>query len=88
MLAFDEVSRIIIRFEYVGINVGIIDKDNHITAAKIAEDLDMSARQIERIMADLKAKGIIRRIGANRTDIGRLWAKKYLYHSERFASTH
>ena len=73
MLAFDEVSRIIIRFEYVGItaiyvgiNVGIIDRDNHITEAKIAEDLDMSARQIERIMADLIAKGIIKRVGANR----------------------
>lgn len=35
-------------------------------AAKIAEGLDMSARQIERIMADLKAKGLIRRVGANR----------------------
>ena len=72
-MAFDEVSRIIIRFEYVGItaiyvgiNVGIIDRDNHITEAKIAEDLDMSARQIERIMADLIAKGIIKRVGANR----------------------
>ncbi len=40
--------------------------DNHTTAAKIAEDLDMSARQIERIIADLKAKGVIRRVGANR----------------------
>ena len=36
------------------------------TAAKIAADLNMSARQIERMLADMKAKGIIRRIGANR----------------------
>ena len=34
--------------------------------AKIAADLDMSARQIERMLADMKAKGIIRWIGANR----------------------
>ena len=40
--------------------------DRHTTAAKIAADLDMSARQIERMLADMKAKGIIRRIGANR----------------------
>ncbi len=26
----------------------------------------MSARQIERIMADLKVKGVIKRVGANR----------------------
>ncbi|MBR0292203.1 MAG: hypothetical protein IJQ79_08760 [Bacteroidales bacterium] len=35
-------------------------------AVKIAEGLDMSARQIERIMAYLKVKGLIRRVGANR----------------------
>lgn len=29
-------------------------------------DLDMSAHQIERMLAYMKAKGIIRRIGANR----------------------
>ncbi len=40
--------------------------DRHISAAKIAADLDMSPRQIERMLADMKAKGIIRRIGANR----------------------
>ena len=46
--------------------LGYLRADNHTTAAKIAEDLDMSARQIERIIADLKAKGVIRRVGANK----------------------
>ena len=46
--------------------LGYIRADRHITAAKIAEDLDMSPRQIERMLAAMKAKGIIRRIGANR----------------------
>ena len=46
--------------------LGYLRADNHTTAAKIAADLDMSARQIERIMADLKAKGVIRRVGANK----------------------
>ena len=46
--------------------LGYLRADNHTTAAKIAEGLDMSARQIERIIADLKAKGVIRRVGANR----------------------
>ena len=34
--------------------------------SRIAADLGMSARQIERILADMKASGIIRRVGANR----------------------
>ena len=46
--------------------LGYLHADRHTTAAKIAADLDMSARQIERMLADMKAKGIIRRIGANR----------------------
>ena len=46
--------------------LGYLRADRHMTAAKIAKDLDMSARQIERMLADLKAKGIIRREGANR----------------------
>ena len=46
--------------------LGYLRADRHITAAKIAKDLGMSARQIERMLADLKAKGIIRREGANR----------------------
>ena len=46
--------------------LGYLRADRHTTAAKIAADLYMSARQIERMLADMKAKGIIRRIGANR----------------------
>ena len=46
--------------------LGYLRADRHTTAAKIATVLDMSARQIERILADMKAKGILRRIGANR----------------------
>ena len=46
--------------------LGYLRADRHTTAAKIAVNLDMSARQIERMLADMKAKGIIRRIGANR----------------------
>ena len=46
--------------------LGYLRADRHTTAAKIAADLDMSARQIERMLADMKAKGIIRREGANR----------------------
>ena len=46
--------------------LGYLRADKHMTAAKIAKDLDMSARQVERMLADLKAKGIIRREGANR----------------------
>ncbi len=48
------------------LSTSVFRADRHITAAKIAKDLDMSARQIERMLADLKAKGIIRREGANR----------------------
>ena len=43
-----------------------IRSDRRITAARIAADLEMSPRQIERILASLKSNGIIRRVGANR----------------------
>ena len=46
--------------------LGYLRADKHMTATKIAKDLDMSARQVERMLADLKAKGVIRREGANR----------------------
>ena len=46
--------------------LGYLRADRHISAARIAADLEMSPRQIERMLADMKAKGIIRRIGANR----------------------
>lgn len=46
--------------------LGYIRADRHITASRIAEALGMSARQVERIIAELKGKRIIRRVGANR----------------------
>ena len=46
--------------------LGCLRADRHIAAMAIAEDLGMSARQVERILADLKKKGIIQRKGANR----------------------
>ena len=46
--------------------LGYLRADRHITAAKIAKELGMSARQVERMLADMKAKSIIRREGANR----------------------
>lgn len=59
----------------VGINVGInlkekvllLLKDNpEMTAKKLAEILNVSGRQIERIIASLKKDGRLERIGANR----------------------
>ena len=46
--------------------LGYLRADKHMTATKIAKDLGMSARQVERLLSDLKAKDIIRREGANR----------------------
>lgn len=46
--------------------LGYLRTDRRISASRIAADLGMSARQIERILADLKASGIICRVGANK----------------------
>lgn len=46
--------------------LGYLRADRHISAVAIAADLGMSARQVERMLADLKKTGIIRRVGANR----------------------
>ena len=46
--------------------LGYLRADRHISAVSIAADLEISARQVERILADLKKKGIIQRIGANK----------------------
>lgn len=46
--------------------LGYLRADRHISAVAIAANLGMSARQVERMLADLKKKGIIRRKGANR----------------------
>ena len=41
--------------------------DSSLSAATLAEKLEMSARQIQRILASLKEKQIIERIGSNKT---------------------
>ena len=46
--------------------LGCLRADRRMSAAGIAADLGISARQVERMLSDLKAKGIIRRVGANR----------------------
>lgn len=46
--------------------LGYLRANRHMSASRIAEALGMSARQVERIIAELKRKGIIRRVGANR----------------------
>lgn len=63
----------------VGINVGtnvgtneqrvleLIRMNNRITAKEIAESLSISLRQSERIMATLKEKGLIKRVGSNKS---------------------
>ncbi|EXY75215.1 Fic family protein [Bacteroides fragilis] len=59
----------------VGINVGIneqralelIRNNNRITAKDVAKSLSISLRQGERIMANLKGKGLIKRIGSNKS---------------------
>ena len=59
----------------VGINVGINEQrtleliriNNRITAKEVAESLSVSLRQGERIMATLKEKGLIKRVGSNKS---------------------
>lgn len=59
----------------VGINVGINEQrvleliriNNRSTAKEIAESLSVSLRQGERIMATLKEKGLIKRVGSNKS---------------------
>lgn len=46
--------------------LGCLRADRGISAAGIAADLGVSARQIERTLSDLKEKGIIKRVGAKR----------------------
>ncbi len=67
------------RYDNVGINVGTnvgtntekailseIEADSRVTAAALSEKLGISSRQVERILADLKKKGIIIRKGPNK----------------------
>ena len=68
---------VVIKSENVVINVVINDTerqvldllrgDSSLSAASLAEKLEMSARQIQRILASLKEKQIIERIGSNKT---------------------
>ena len=60
--------------EDVGINVGINERkildviatDPSLSAAKIGQLLNLTARQAERLLASLREKGLIRRVGANK----------------------
>ena len=44
----------------------VIAKNPKITAAKLAEFLDVQPRQAQRVIAALKAKAGLRRLGANK----------------------
>ena len=46
--------------------LGLIRSDRHISAKRLAEEIGASQRQVERILAELKDRSIIRRVGANR----------------------
>ena len=46
--------------------LGLIRLDRHMSAKRLAEEIGASPRQIERILAGLKERSIIRRVGSNR----------------------
>lgn len=46
--------------------LGLIRADRHMSAKRLAEEIGASQRQVERILAGLKDRSIIRRVGANR----------------------
>ena len=46
--------------------LGLIRSDRHMSAKRLAEEIGASQRQVERILARLKDRSIIRRVGANR----------------------
>lgn len=46
--------------------LGLIRSDRHMSAKRLAEEIGASQRQVERILAGLKDRSIIRRVGANR----------------------
>lgn len=58
----------------VGLNVGIKEKvilrriaaDPRVSARQLAQDMKLSGRQCERLLAQLRDKGYIRRVGANK----------------------
>ena len=49
-----------------------IQKDNHVTRDKLASISGRTSRTIQRALDSLKSKGIIERVGSNKTVIGRL----------------
>ena len=63
-----------IELENVGVNVGVneekilalISTNNRITAQGLAEQTGITKRQIERLLASLKANGIIKRVGSTK----------------------
>lgn len=65
------IEALIATRENVGINeqrtLELIRINNRITAKEVAESLSVSLRQGERIMATLKEKGLIERIGPNKS---------------------
>ena len=46
--------------------LGLIRSDRHMSAKRLADEIGASPRQVERILAGLKERSIIRRIGANK----------------------
>ena len=46
--------------------LGLIRSDRHMSAKRFAEEIGASPRQVERILAGMKDRAIIRRVGANR----------------------
>ena len=68
------LEEILIRTRNVGENVGeneegilnLLDNNPRLSAVKIAEKLNLSSRQVERIIKSLREKGRLVRHGANR----------------------
>ena len=68
------LEEILIRTRNVGENVGeneegilnLLDNNPRLSAVKIAEKLELSSRQVERIIKSLREEGRLVRHGANR----------------------
>ena len=64
----------------VGINVGIkeqailsmIDENAHVTIEEMAQKIGVSHRQCERIIAQMRTDGLIKRVGSNKTGFWQL----------------
>lgn len=50
----------------------ILEKDKKISAKGAAEKLEMSERQVQRLLKDMKEKGIIERLGSNKNGIWKI----------------